>query len=288
MPYSLLISPGDLYLHLNDPDWIILDCRFSLADPARGRKAYQQAHIPGAQYVHLDEDLSGPIIPGQTGRHPLPTVEAFSERLGRWGIDETVQVVAYDDLGGAIAARLWWMLQWLGHEAVAVLDGGFFGWHKADFAVKRGDETRPPRTFTPHPRPGMVADATAVEQARQEGAACLLDARAAERYAGFQEPIDPVAGHIPGARSAPFRENLDDDNTFLPPDQLRARFRYLLGDTPPTSTISYCGSGVTGAHNLLAMAVAGLPGARLYPGSWSEWITDPARPIATGEQPAGS
>ncbi len=280
MTYTTLIQPSDLAAHLGDPGWAVVDVRFSLDDPARGRRAYAEAHIPGATYAHLDEDLSGPVRPGVTGRHPLPTPEAFAATLGRLGIGNTTQVVAYDDAGGAIAARLWWMLRWLGHDAVAVLDGGFPAWQAGGYAVRGGEEVPAPARFVPHPRPALLADVEDI--VRRAPGVRLLDARAAERYRGEVEPIDPVAGHIPGALSAPFRENLDDRGRFLPPDVLRRRFERLLGGAPQADVICYCGSGVTAAHNLLALAHAGFAGARLYPGSWSHWITDPERPVATG------
>ncbi|MDX1545805.1 MAG: sulfurtransferase [Rhodothermales bacterium] len=280
MPHTTLVSPETLRPYLADPDWAVVDCRFALGDPDRGRHAYREAHLPGAVYAHLDADLSGPIVPGTTGRHPLPDPATLAATLGGWGIGPGVQVVAYDDAGGAFAARLWWMLHWLGHPPAAVLDGGFPAWKRAGYPVRAGEEQRPARVFTPRPDPRRVADADAVDALRTDASCRLLDARAAERYRGAHEPIDPVAGHIPGAVNAPWAANLDDDGRFLPPKQLRRRFEKLLGGVPPARAAVYCGSGVTAAHDLLAMAHAGLGGARLYPGSWSHWITDPARPVA--------
>ncbi len=279
MPHTTLLAPSDLRAHLDDPAWAIVDCRFSLADTERGRRAYREAHIPGAVYAHLDDDLSGSIVPGVTGRHPLAAVDAFAQTLSAWGIDAGVQVAAYDDFGGGIAARLWWMLRWLGHDAVAVLDGGWPAWQQNSFPTRSGEETRLPRAFVPQPRPEWIVGVDEVNVRRADPSYRLLDARAAERYRGEHEPIDPVAGHIPGAISAPFANNLDADGCFLPPEALRARFEALLGDATPERTICYCGSGVTAAHNLLALAHAGLGEARLYPGSWSHWITDPERPV---------
>lgn len=286
MPYTTLITPAELKRHLDYPDWAIVDCRFSLGDPDRGRQAYREAHIPGAVYAHLDEDLSGPIVPGKTGRHPLPTVETVTRALSRLGVGAGMQVVAYDDAAGAIAARLWWLLRWLGHDAVAVLDGGWPRWLREDGPTRSGEEMHPSRAFIPRPRPELVACADTVETIRADDAWRLLDARAADRYRGEVEPIDPVAGHIPGARSAPFAGNLDEAGCFLPPAQLRARFARLTGDAPPERVVHYCGSGVTAAHNALAMAHAGLGDTRLYPGSWSEWITDPERPVAKATGPS--
>jgi len=280
--YTTLVDPGDLAVHLADPDWVAVDCRFTLTEPARGEAAYRAGHLPGAVYAHLDHDLSGPVVPGLTGRHPLPEVAAITETLGGWGIAEGVQVVAYDDAGGAIAARLWWLLRWLGHDAAAVLDGGWPAWGAAGLPVQAGRETRPGRTFVPRRRPEMVVDAQAVERLRADPAWRLLDARAADRYRGENETLDPAAGHIPGALSAPFAANLGPEGRFHRPDTLRAHYAAILGEVPPEQAVAYCGSGVTAALDLLALAHAGLDGARLYAGSWSEWITDPARPIATG------
>ena len=283
MPTTALITPADLLPHLGDPDWAIFDCRFTLGDEERGERDYQQAHIPGAVYAHVSRDLSGPVVPGQTGRHPLPALDVFVAQLSRWGVDAGVQVVVYDDSGGAMAARLWWMLHWLGHPAVAVLDGGWPAWQAAGYPVASGTETRPARVFVPHPRPELALDAAQVEAIRTDPRYRLFDARAADRYRGENETIDPIAGHIPGAVSAPYAANLDSAGRFLPPADLRARFERLLGDVPAEQSVFYCGSGVTAAHNLLALAQVGLGEGRLYAGSWSDWITDPARPIATGD-----
>lgn len=279
MVHTTLISAHELVHHLHDPGWTVVDCRFSLDDTERGRRDYQQAHIPGAVYAHLDEDLSGPVIPGRTGRHPLPDVDTFARTLCAWGIGPGVQVVAYDDSGGAIAARLWWMLRWLGHDAVAVLDGGWPCWQEEGYPTRSGVETRPPRTFVPNPRPEMILTTAEVLAHLHDPDWRLLDARAPERYRGEVEPIDPVAGRIPGALSAPYADNLGPNGRFLPPEALRARFHALVGNVPPERVACYCGSGVTAAHDLLAMAHAGLGLPRLYVGSWSEWITDPGRPI---------
>jgi thiosulfate/3-mercaptopyruvate sulfurtransferase len=278
--YTTLISAPELNQYLYHPEWVVIDCRFALANTEKGRRDYQQGHIAGAVYAHLDEDLASPVIPGQTGRHPLPAVEKLAETFSRWGIDESVQVVVYDDAGGAMAARLWWMLRWLGHDAAAVLDGGWQQWQSTGYAVRSGMESRAGRVFTPQPRPHLLADITEVLTIRHDPAYRLLDARSADRYRGENETIDPVAGHIPGAVSAPYVENLGVDGRFRPVEELRARYQNLLGDTPSEQTIVYCGSGVTAAHNLLALTHAGLGEGHLYVGSWSEWIIDPERPIA--------
>jgi thiosulfate/3-mercaptopyruvate sulfurtransferase len=278
--YRTLVSAATLAAHLDNPDWAVVDCRFALAAPEQGRAAYLAAHIPGAVYAHLDEDLSGPIIPGKTGRHPLPAVEQIAARLGAWGIDDSVQVVAYDDGGGWVAGRLWWLLRWLGHSAVALLDGGWDAWLRAGGPTHPVAESRPPRTFMPQLNERLAAGTDEVLARLHDPHTVLLDARAADRYRGQNETIDPVAGHIPGALSAPYAGNLNPDGTFRSPEELHACYAALLGNRTPEQTIAYCGSGVSAAHTLIALEHAGLPGARLYPGSWSEWITDPARPVA--------
>jgi thiosulfate/3-mercaptopyruvate sulfurtransferase len=283
MTYSTFISPATLDRQIGSADWAVVDCRFSLDDPGRGRRDYLLSHIPGAVYAHLDEDLAGPIVPGKTGRHPLPEIETFCQTLGRWGIGQGVQVVVYDDSGGAIAARLWWMLRWLGHEAVAVLDGGWPRWQREGRPVKSGNESRPEREFRPNRQDGMVVDVKQVEEVREGSGWLLLDSRSSERFRGENETIDPIAGHIPGAISAPYADNFDENEVIHSPERIRARFEALLAGTPPEKAIFYCGSGVSAAQNLLAMAYAGITGSKLYVGSWSEWIADPSRPISTGD-----
>lgn len=284
MPFGPLIDCQALAGRLGDASCCVVDARFSLADPSQGERDYIYRHIPGALYAHLDRDLSGPIVPGRTGRHPLPDPDRLAATFGAWGIDAATQVVAYDGMGGALAAaRLWWLLRWLGHEAVAVLDGGWAAWESEGRPTRAGRETQPPRRFVAQLRPELVVDATKVDAMRLDPAARLLDARGADRFRGENETIDPVAGHIPGARSAPFADNLGADGRFRPPAALRAHYAALLGSVSPERTAVYCGSGVTAAHDLLAMAQAGLDGARLYAGSWSEWITDPGRAVAAGD-----
>lgn len=285
MTNHTLVTTPQLAEHLVDPDWAIIDCRFSLMDTERGRRDYKQAHIQGAVYAHLDEDLSGPIVGGKTGRHPLPDIDTLARTLSDFGIDANVQVVAYDDFGGAIAARLWWLLRWLGHDAVAVLDGGWPHWHSEDRMRHAGSESRETRVFIPHPRPNLLCSADDVLAICDDTPTIkLFDSRSAERYRGENETIDPVAGHIAGALSASYAENLDADGLFRSPQELRTRFRSLFGETAVEQSTFYCGSGVTAAHNLLALVHAGLGDARLYAGSWSEWINDPDRPIATGSE----
>lgn len=284
MIYTTLITTADLAAHLKNPDWAVFDARFWLADAERGRRDYEHSHLPGAIYAHLNDDLSGPVIPGQTGRHPLPDIDAIARFFAQHGVDDRVQVVAYDDAGGMMAVRVWWLLRWLGHTAVAVLDGGWPKWLAEARPVTDRVQHRAPRAFTPRVQPDWWWTTEEVAQRARDSAYKILDARNADRYRGENETIDPVAGHIPGAISAPYADNLNPDGTFKPIEALRARFESLLGQTPAERTACYCGSGVSAAHNILAMEHAGLGIARLYAGSWSEWIVDPARPIATGSE----
>jgi thiosulfate/3-mercaptopyruvate sulfurtransferase len=277
--FTGLISAEELHAQIQPDSWVIVDCRFDLADPNWGFQGYQEGHIPGAVYAHLDHDLAGPITP-DSGRHPLPTVDDMASRIGSWGISDTTQVVVYDTSGGAYAVRLWWLLRFLGHAAVAVLNGGFQKWQQAGLPIAVGIEQAKPAAFIPRPDWSMVADADEVERIRQSANHMLIDARAAERYRGEREPIDPVAGHIPGAVNRFHGMNLGPDGLFLSPAALRAQFKDLVGQVSPENVVVYCGSGVTSIHHILAMEIAGLPGARLYPGSWSEWIRDKKRPVA--------
>jgi thiosulfate/3-mercaptopyruvate sulfurtransferase len=282
MPFTTLIAPSELSRHLDDADWAVLDCRFSLDDTERGRLDYLASHVRGAVYAHLDHDLSGNKIPGTTGRHPLPDIPSFARTLSAWGIDAGTQVVVYDDSTGTMAARLWWMLHWLGHHPAALLNGGWRLWRQLELPSSGGPECRPYRHFEPHEIRGARVGAEQVLEYSHDPGYVVLDARSAPRFRGEVEPIDPVAGHIPGALSAPCEENVSPDGTFLEPEVLRRRFERFLKSVPSENAICYCGSGVTAAHNLIAMAYAGLGMGRLYAGSWSEWITDPRRPIATG------
>ena len=279
MTYTTLIKTADLAQHLADPDWAVFDCRFWLADSERGRRDYAQAHIPGAIYAHLNEDLAGPIVPGVTGRHPLPSVGFAAQKFAQWGIDDRVQVVVYDDAGGSVAARLWWMLRWLGHDAVAVLDGDWRKWTNEGRAVSNSAESRPARSFVPHPRADLLVTIAEVESRMQDAGYKLFDSRTPERYRGENEPFDPIAGHIPGAINSPYLDNLNPDGTFRSDRELHARFTALLGSTPTANASFYCGSGVNATHNILALKHVGMGEAKLYVGSWSEWITDPKRPI---------
>ena len=290
---TTLIEPAELASCLERPDWAgpywaVVDCRFELTRPEWGAAAYAESHIPGAAYAHLDRDLSGPVE-AHSGRHPLPSLEKLGETLGRLGIDRRTQVVAYDQGSGAYAARLWWLLRWAGHREVAVLDGGFAAWQRAGLAISSDPTTRPASQFktdaperTAARQSALVTTAELARMVADGAPPVIVDARGADRFAGQNETLDPVAGHVPGARNHPFAGNLDAQGRFLAPAELRRRWLQTLGATPPQSVVSMCGSGVTACHNLLAMVVAGLGDGRLYAGSWSEWIRDPARPVARG------
>jgi thiosulfate/3-mercaptopyruvate sulfurtransferase len=281
--HTTLIDSATLAAHLDDPTWVVVDVRADLANPDAGFAQYRKSHIPGARFLSLDHDLSAPKS-GTNGRHPLPAVERFAQALGNAGIDNGTQVIAYDGNNGAFASRLWWMLRWLGHDAVAVLDGGYAQWLKDDHPETAELPAVTPRTFVPQPRP-LTVDAAWLAARLRDPSMRIVDARAANRYRGENETIDPVAGHIPGSVNRFFGENLDTSGRMKPPDQLVREWREVLGGLPPDAIVHSCGSGVSACHNALAMEVAGLGGARLYPGSWSEWCADPARPVATGAEP---
>lgn len=282
MPLAQLIDTEELTARLSHPNLRIFDCRFSLEDPGYGRRSYEQDHIPGAFYLDLETDLSGPIALGQTGRHPLPQPDRLISRLRAAGLDDDSQVVLYDDGPGAFAARAWWLLAWLGKRTgVYLLNGGFKAWRDAGGSVTSKATIEQSGHFNGTPDDNILIDAQQLLKRLDEPDLTLLDARALPRFLGEQEPIDPVAGHIPTARCVPFTENLDASGRFLSPDQLRARFDQQLADRPKDAVVAYCGSGVTACHNLFALCLAGYPMAKLYPGSWSEWITDPSRPVAT-------
>jgi thiosulfate/3-mercaptopyruvate sulfurtransferase len=275
---------------------VLLDCRFDLGAPDAGRQAYLTAHIPGARYADLNRDLAAPVS-ADSGRHPLPSPDALAERFASLGIGNDTQVIAYDDANSSFAARAWWLLRWLGAPRVAVLDGGFKAWVAGGGALETGDAklrtssysvrdgARPTVPFTPKVDVGAVVTSTDVLRALQDPTSLVVDARAAERFAGTIEPLDPVAGHVPGAVNYPFSNNLGPTGRFLPRPELLKRWQERLAGTAPDSAILMCGSGVTACHNLLALELAGLPGAKLYAGSWSEWIRDPDRPVARGSEP---
>lgn len=282
MTSTTLASIDDLAAHLNDPNWIVCDCRHDLTNYEAGRRAYAKSHIPGARFLHLDEDLSGPRT-GANGRHPLPHPITFTLRLGALGIDNGKQVIAYDASGGCYAARLWWMLRWVGHARAAVLDGGWGGWANAANAVTAESPATRATTFNPDLQPRHAVEAAFIAANLNGAEVCILDARSPDRFRGENETLDPVAGHIPGAVNRFFKLNLGTDGRFKPAIQLNDEFATLLGARNPASVVHQCGSGVTACHNLLAMEVAGLTGSRLYPGSWSEWVSDRTRPVANGD-----
>ena len=281
MAFTTLISTAVLASHMDDQAYAIVDCRAKLDDPGWGLREHATAHIPGAVYADLTTDLSGPKT-GTNGRHPLPEPHTLAHTFSRLGITSGIQVVAYDQENGMFASRLWWLLRWLGHDAVAVLDGGFRKWTAEGRPVEGGETHRPSRDFTGSPRAEMAVDATTVASHLDARTPLLVDARAPERYRGEVEPLDKTAGHIPGARNHFFQWNVDEKGVFRTPEELRAKISATVGDVPADQIVCYCGSGVTACHNLLALEHAGLPGARLYPGSWSEWSADPSRPVETG------
>jgi thiosulfate/3-mercaptopyruvate sulfurtransferase len=273
-----LISTRELAGHLSGADWVVADCRFELGKPEAGREAWRAGHVPGAIHVDLERDLSAPVTP-ESGRHPLPSPAAFAATLAGLGIGNGANVVCYDGGPGAYAARLWWMLRWVGHESVAVLDGGFAAWVAEGRPVSTEVSPRAATTFTARPQPGMVVDADGVVRALSRGET-LVDVRGAERFAGRVEPLDAVAGHVPGAVNLPYLENLDSSGRFRDPSQIAALWQARTGAEPGRAPICMCGSGVTACQGLLALESAGIAGGRLYAGSWSEWIRDPSRPVA--------
>jgi len=268
------LTPG------TEQDLLVIDCRFNLGNPEAGQEAYQQGHIAGAHYAHLDRDLSGPKT-GRNGRHPMPSALAFQATLRSWGITAHTRVVAYDDAGGMFAARLWWLLRWAGHEAVQVLDGGWQAWQAAQGAIDTAQPAaRPASDFALNPRTDWtVSSDTVLSRLALPAQQLIIDARAPDRFRGENETMDPVGGHIPGARNRFFQLNLQADGRFKPAAQLQAEFDELLASHDLSSVTHQCGSGVTACHNLLAMAQAGLPPTKLYAGSWSEWCADASRPV---------
>jgi len=278
MAFRTLITTGALALRIPDPAYVLIDCRFKLDDVQWGESEYEKAHIPGAVYAHLDRDLSGPRT-GTNGRHPLPDPATLAATFGRLGIASGVQVVAYDQSNGMFASRLWWLLRWMGHDAAAVLDGGLAKWTAEKRDTRTGREENPTRAFEGSPNRDMLVDANGVAARMKEGGWRLVDARAPERYRGEVEPLDKLPGHIPGAVNHFFQTNVDENAVFRTPEELRARLTASAGGATPDRIVAYCGSGVTACHNLLAMEHAGLVGARLYAGSWSEWSADASRPV---------
>lgn len=281
--YTTLISAEDLANNIDNPDWVVIDCRHDLANLAAGRAGYEIAHLPHALFADMETELSGEKqAPDGSfrGRHPLPGREAFIETLRAWGVNDHTQVVAYDAHGGMYAARLWWLLRWIGHEAVAVLDGGMAAWQALGKPLTAEVERRTPGTIAARAPLVHTVDAGDVLANIETAARVVVDARAPDRFRGENETMDPVGGHIPGAKNRFFKDNLQADGRFKEQAQLRTELGEVVPN--PAQGIMQCGSGVTACHNLLALEVAGMPGAALYPGSWSEWCADPSRPVATG------
>ncbi|WP_433885871.1 sulfurtransferase [Pseudomonas vranovensis] len=284
MPLAQLITAQQLAERLEAPALVILDCRFALEDIDYGQRSYAEGHIAGAHFADLERDLSGPIIKGVTGRHPLPDPERLVERLRGWGIDNDSEIVLYDDGPGAFAARAWWLLAWLGKRSgVFILDGGLKAWHAAGLPLSLDPPVKREGNFSGEPDASLVLDAAQLGERLGKPELTLIDARGLPRFRGEVEPIDPVAGHIPGAQCAAFTDNLGADGRFLPAEQLKQRFAQKLDKRSPEQLVAYCGSGVTACHNLFALALAGYPLGKLYAGSWSEWITDSKRAVATGD-----
>ena len=282
MKYQSIISVEDLHKNLNNDDLFIFDCRFLLNDPDGGLKKFEQGHIPGAQFADMDKDLASTMT-SSSGRHPLPDPNELINKLQSYGVYNSSQIVCYDDISGAFAARMWWLLKWLGHHDVAVLDGGIDKWTASNLALETKVLKRPAGTFNGQANNDMWVDISFVTQQLAENKVHLLDARSNERFTAKDSKTDPVAGHVPGAMSFPFSGNLTKQGVFLSAEELRTRFAETLSDSDNTEVINMCGSGVTACHNLLAMSIAGLPMTRLFVGSWSEWIKDKSRPVATGE-----
>ena len=278
MSYTTLVDVATLQAHVDDPNWLLVDVRHQLSDTSYGERAYAAGHIPGAVFLHCDCDLSGPMT-GCNGRHPLPDIEVLARRFGEMGIGSSTQVVVYDDAQGMIAGRLWWLLRWLGHDAVALLDGGLPAWQAAGGAMTDVQPTLESRVFVARPQELMV-DAGYVLERIETPHMHLVDARGPDRFRGENETIDPVGGHIPGAVNRFFKDNLLPDGRFKPAAQLRSEWLSMLAGSPPDQVVHQCGSGVSACLNILAMEIAGLPGSRLYAGSWSEWCADPGRPVA--------
>jgi thiosulfate/3-mercaptopyruvate sulfurtransferase len=278
--YTTLISTDALAAH-PQPGWAVVDCRFDLKDDSWGRVQYRAGHIPGAVYASLNDDLAAERT-GTNGRHPVPSVDSLAATFGRLGIDNRTQVVVYDQDSGLYASRLWWSLRYLGHSRVALLDGGWAKWLREGRPVREGEETRRATTFVAAPRRELLVGLSEVVSRIGDGETLLVDARGPDRFEGRSETIDKVAGHIPGAQNHFYKSNLAEDGTMLPPDTLKEHYTRLLDGRAPGQVVMYCGSGVSACHNLLSMEHAGLTGTPLYPGSWSEWSSDPARQIETG------
>jgi len=277
--HSSLISTQIAQDHLDNPEWCFFDCRYELTAPEKKKEEYSLSHIPGAVYVDMNKDLASTHVAGKTGRHPLPSVDNLALKFSAMGIDNSIQVAVYDDAGGSHAARFWWILRWLGHDAVTVIDGGWSSWIKEERPVSSEILIPVAKKFIALPRINWTVTADEIIKDFNKPETCVLDARSGQRFRGENEKLDPVAGHIPGANSAPFTENLDENGNWKSKSELRQKYEKLLQGCPPEKAVSYCGSGITACHNILAIYYAGLGDSRLYPGSWSEWITNPDRPV---------
>lgn len=281
MGYTSLVSVKDTFEHIDDPGWRMIDCRFDLKDPSVGLQKYLAGHIPDAIYADLDKDLSSPVT-FTSGRHPLPDIEAISRKLGSWGVAVDTQVVVYDDAYGSYAARLWWILRWLGHQNVAVLDGGINHWLQSDLPLTTEIPSITPTKFVAKTNHDLVMDTKAMETVIDSPELTIVDVRDPERFQGIQEPVDKIAGHIPGAINIPWKTNLDETGLFLKPSQLAMQYEAILEKPGSENLVFMCGSGVTACHGLLALSALGHDDAKLYAGSWSEWIQNPDHPVASG------
>ena len=279
MSYITIISAENLIKSLQDENTLVFDCRCDIKDTTYGIQAYTEGHIPGSIYVNVDTDLASEKTPS-SGRHPLPDVHALSEKLSQWGLSSEKQAVIYDDASGAFAGRMWWILKWLGHKKVAVLDGGLGSYMSTGGKLTTDETIFEKNIFTPNIQSEMVVEITDVEEAQYKMNKLIIDARSKERYLGIKDLVDPIAGHVPGAISHPLSLNLNKDGKFRSPEDLKLAFDKIIADTTSENVISMCGSGITACHNILAMEIAGIKGIKLYVGSWSEWITDKSRPIA--------
>ena len=282
MEFKTIISALQLKEIIHNDNVRVFDCRFSLKDPQGGLKNYQAGHLPTAQFADMDTQLSS-AMSETSGRHPLPDPEKFLEQLNEWGISNSTQVIAYDDMSGAFAARLWWMMRWVGHENVAVLDGGMQKWSEQGHELSQESVKYPRGDFSGHANLDWLVDLETVKEGLEANKITLIDARAADRFTGKDQKTDPVPGHIPGAQNLPFGGNLTKDGVMESPETIKARFDSVIQDQAIDDVVNMCGSGVTACHNLLAQAVAGLPAAKIFIGSWSQWIRDPSRPVATDE-----
>lgn len=278
MIYTSLVRADVTLEHINDTEWRIIDCRFDLKDKNAGLQHYREAHIPSAIYADLDKDLSSPVRPG-TGRHPLPAIDDISRKLGEWGISATTQVVVYDDVSGSYAARLWWLLKWLGHQKVAILDGGLSYWKQQGYPLNNEIPDVIPASFQARPDMSMIIDTEALLKLLNSPSLTLVDVRDPARYTGAEEPIDKVAGHIPGSVNIPWKSNLDENGLYRNKTDLESLYSHFLINQETQNTVFMCGSGVTACHSLVALHYLGKSDVKLYPGSWSEWIEDPARPV---------